>query len=572
MDTARSSPRPWAPAALVTLVTACVLGAVAVVTMGFVVRENAVRTAEALRVESARVAAAIDGRPVALVRREVADLGVAARVIGPRGQVVADGPLAALWDAGAAPPGARAAVWRSGATVGAGVVESARQLDDGRVLVMRAPLAMGTAGILAGGYGLAALISVISLGAGAIAWRRTRVLAERVDRRAEALVAVAGGRSHPREAAADGPPWDRLDAAIVQVAERAGELRVATEARMEALGATLAPMPVPAAARTPTGGVVRNDALERLVGEASHGDAALVDDGVRRALAGPGAMSRRIELDDGRVLELEAWAVPGGRVVVLGERTEQARLRDLRASISGAAARKLRGPLGQIREEADGLAARLPAPESTSARAILAAVERLDRLTARMLRGGSDETTRMPVVRPVGVGAVAFGLGQAYDRRLRERGLRLEHDIPEGIAPVMAEPGLLHEALAELIDNASAATPRGGVITLRARDGRAGRIEITIADTGSGIPALEQALVAEPFGRGTAASIRPGAGLGLGVARSLVERMGGRLALEAGPGGVARVELPAHVPAPAPLDRDGDGGDALIPAGAGARA
>jgi signal transduction histidine kinase len=355
------------------------------------------------------------------------------------------------------------------------------------------------------------------------------------------------------------------------VAERVAGLQGATEARMEALGATLAPMPLAAAARTPAGGVVRNEALERLVRDSSHADAARLDDAVRRALAGAGAVSRRVELDDGRVLEAEAWAVPGGRVVVLAERTEQARLRELRMSISGSAGRMLRGPLEQIRAEATGLAERLPAGEAPSARAILAGVERLDRLTARMVRTGTDEPGRPVATRPVGVAAIAFGLGQAYDRRLRERGLRLEHDVPAAIAPVMADPGLLHEALAELIDNASAATPRGGVITLRAREPRAGRVEITIADTGSGIPGRERALVAEPFGRGVAASTRPGAGLGLGVARSLIERMGGRLILDAGPGGTARVELPAHVPAAPPPEHQVPAGDALSAVGAGAR-
>jgi signal transduction histidine kinase len=559
------------PAAVATLVAACVLGLVAVATMGFVVRDNAARTGEALRAEAARIAAAVDGRPVAEVRRELADLGVAARVVGPRGLVVADGPLDALWAAGSAPPGARAAVWRSGATVGDGVVEHAEALDDGRTLVVRAPLAMGAAGVLAGGYGLGALIAVLALGAGAVAWRRERVLAERVDRRADTLRAMAGGRSPAREASGDGAPWDELDLAVARMAERTAELQGATEVRMEALGATLAPMPLAAAARTPTGGVVRNEALDRLVRESSHADAALVDEAVRRALAGSGAVSRRLELDDGRVLDAEAWAVPGGRVVVLGERTEQARLRELRTNISGSAGRMLRGPLEQIRAEAAGLAERLPAAEAPSARAVLAGVERLDRLTARMVRTGSDEPARPPAPRPVGVGSIAFGLGQAYDRRLRERGLRLEHDVPPRLAPVMADPGLLHEALAELIDNASAATPRGGVITLRAREGRPGHIEITIADTGDGIPGRERALVAEPFGRGAGASTRPGAGLGLGVARSLIERMGGRLVLDAGPGGAARVELPAHRPAPAPSEREEPGGTGLSPVGAGAR-
>ena len=163
-----------------------------------------------------------------------------------------------------------------------------------------------------------------------------------------------------------------------------------------------------------------------------------------------------------------------------------------------------------------------------------------------MLRSaGIDDGARAPRPSAVSVAGVAFGLGQAYDRRLRDRGLRLEHDLPGDLPAVAADAGLLHEVLAELLDNASASTQRGGVITLRGRAVRRGVVEIAIVDTGTGIAASDRWLVGEPFGRGTAASTRPGAGLGLGVARTLVERMGGRLAVESGPGGVARVELPA---------------------------
>jgi signal transduction histidine kinase len=103
--------------------------------------------------------------------------------------------------------------------------------------------------------------------------------------------------------------------------------------------------------------------------------------------------------------------------------------------------------------------------------------------------------------------------------------------------------------------NSATFTPRGGTITLSGRALPGGGVELALTDTGPGIPGDELDAAAERFGRGAAASGLPGAGLGLGVARALAERLGGRLTLEAGPGGRARLELPAAPalpPEPAP--------------------
>ena len=75
---------------------------------------------------------------------------------------------------------------------------------------------------------------------------------------------------------------------------------------------------------------------------------------------------------------------------------------------------------------------------------------------------------------------------------------------------------------------------------------------MAVSDTGPGIEGHELGAAAERFGRGDAATGFPGAGLGLGVARALAERLGGRLSLEPGPEGRARLEVPAAPPPPPP--------------------
>ncbi len=89
------------------------------------------------------------------------------------------------------------------------------------------------------------------------------------------------------------------------------------------------------------------------------------------------------------------------------------------------------------------------------------------------------------------------------------------------------DPGLVRRALDNLIGNALRHTPQGGTVTLRAAR-EADTVVLAVEDTGPGVdPALHDTLF-EPFVTG-----RPdGTGLGLALARELVEAHGGRLRLD----------------------------------------
>ncbi|HEX5708072.1 MAG TPA: ATP-binding protein [Pyrinomonadaceae bacterium] len=155
----------------------------------------------------------------------------------------------------------------------------------------------------------------------------------------------------------------------------------------------------------------------------------------------------------------------------------------------------------------------------------------------------------------------------------RARGQELAAELSENeLPPVMSDASALRRVLCGLVENAIKYTPAGGRITLGARhDGKAG-VAITVADTGVGILAEDMPLVFEKFFRGRpAASVdgaaaselgdyaeAPGVGLGLYLARSIVEQFGGRIEAAEGArrGTVFTIYLPAW--------RDGEdrGGDA----------
>jgi len=121
-------------------------------------------------------------------------------------------------------------------------------------------------------------------------------------------------------------------------------------------------------------------------------------------------------------------------------------------------------------------------------------------------------------------------------------------------APVLleADPDRLQQVLLILIDNALKHTQSGGSITLRVEH-QGGEALVEVRDTGEGIPAEQLSRVFDRFFRGDAARTRSsaagGAGLGLSIAKSLVEAHGGHLTLSSrvGEGTVAVVRLPVRV-------------------------
>jgi two-component system sensor histidine kinase KdpD len=94
---------------------------------------------------------------------------------------------------------------------------------------------------------------------------------------------------------------------------------------------------------------------------------------------------------------------------------------------------------------------------------------------------------------------------------------------------VKADPGLLEQALVNILQNAVAYSPEGSAIEVAAFEDRS-NVVISIEDRGRGIPAGELQRIFEKFLRLEEASDRgQGAGLGLAISKGFVEAMGGRI-------------------------------------------
>jgi len=137
---------------------------------------------------------------------------------------------------------------------------------------------------------------------------------------------------------------------------------------------------------------------------------------------------------------------------------------------------------------------------------------------------------------------------------LEEGSIRVVQALEADLPRVRLDRRQFRFALMSLVTNAREAMPRGGRLRLRTRRS-GGWVDLLVSDTGVGIPDGEMARIFEPF----FTTKQGGSGLGLSLARRIVESHGGRIACESlrGVGTSFRISLPSDGTS-APEDHDGD--------------
>jgi signal transduction histidine kinase len=118
-----------------------------------------------------------------------------------------------------------------------------------------------------------------------------------------------------------------------------------------------------------------------------------------------------------------------------------------------------------------------------------------------------------------------------------DRGVTLALDLPPELPQVMADWRRIAQVLGNLVTNALRHTPQGGCVTLSAAAGE-GVVELSVADTGTGVSPEDLPYIFERFWRGAKSRSRAGGGTGLGlaIAKHLVEAHGGEIGVRSIPG------------------------------------
>jgi signal transduction histidine kinase len=138
-----------------------------------------------------------------------------------------------------------------------------------------------------------------------------------------------------------------------------------------------------------------------------------------------------------------------------------------------------------------------------------------------------------------------------FSAQAGERNVQLKLDAEANLPDVLVDPQRFQQVVGNLIDNALRYTPEGSAIdlTIRRKDNT---VELTVADEGPGIPEGELEHIFDRFWRGEKSRARStgGAGLGLSIARQLVEAQGGKITAHNRPerGFEVQISLPVHEP------------------------
>lgn len=250
-----------------------------------------------------------------------------------------------------------------------------------------------------------------------------------------------------------------------------------------------------------------------------------------------------IRVTEHGVDELAAVARAFNRMAAELAATE-ARRRSLLADI----AHELRTPLATLDGYLEGLADGVVAPDAEAWDALRTESRRLGRLvddlrTVSLAEERQLDLHRLPAAPAEIVAAAAASVRLACEAK----GIALAADVAPGLPDVNVDRDRIAEVLGILLDNAHRHTPAGGEITVAARPAaEAPGVEFSVADTGAGIAAEHLSRVFERFYRVDPARSRAlgGSGIGLAIAKAIVEAHGGTIRAEsAGAGAGTRVAI-----------------------------
>jgi signal transduction histidine kinase len=206
----------------------------------------------------------------------------------------------------------------------------------------------------------------------------------------------------------------------------------------------------------------------------------------------------------------------------------------LRRNLVSDVAHELRTPLTNLRGYLEAVRDGLIQPDAGLIDNLYEETMLLNRLVSDLHELAQAEAGQLNLVRrPVRVDEIVHRVAEAFNWQVESKGLTLRVDVPADLPLVDVDPERIGQVLRNLLSNAILHTPAGGEIDIVARAG--GKwVTVAVKDTGEGIPPEHLPFVFDRFYRvdKSRSRLTGGVGLGLAIAKQLVEAHGGDIHVE----------------------------------------
>ncbi len=224
----------------------------------------------------------------------------------------------------------------------------------------------------------------------------------------------------------------------------------------------------------------------------------------------------------------------------------------LRAELLATIAHELRTPLTNIQGYMEGLMDGVIEEDPATYDMVRREAGRLARLVGNIqhlsrLEAGAERFAPQPLDLPAAIQTAEMSIRPQFE----EKGVVLGSGAPDDLPAVWVDPDKLQQVLLNILTNACRYTPPGGQVTITASQA-AGHLLVSVRDTGVGIPPEDLPHIFERFYRveKSRSSTGGGTGIGLAVARAVIEQSGGSISVEStlGKGTTISFTLPVAPP------------------------